>query len=227
MNKIKILEVKRLLKELDYIESDFEYRSEVISEADSEFIKCVNEFLKDHPELKEIYDKKINEKINETIKNKTHNEQTESNTKGDGRDSEEVKNSNETESDKDENSQKIQEKEENIKEVVSPKLKKLYREIVKLTHPDKVKKKKLNELYLEATMYYDNNDKIGIYKVCSELDIEYDFEEEDEDYINHKIQSLKKRIGFLESTFTWKWYRTENESDKNQILMNYIKLRLQ
>ena len=49
-----------VLKELDYIESDFEYRSEVISEADSEFIKSINEFLATHPELKEIYD--LNEK---------------------------------------------------------------------------------------------------------------------------------------------------------------------
>ena len=49
MNKLKILEVKKLLKELDYIESDFEYRSEVISEADSEFIQSVNDFLVSHP----------------------------------------------------------------------------------------------------------------------------------------------------------------------------------
>ena len=69
MSKIKLLQLKKLLKELEYIESDFEYRSELISEADNEFIKSINNFLDDHPDIKDIYDKKINEKINQSIKN--------------------------------------------------------------------------------------------------------------------------------------------------------------
>ena len=44
MSKIKLLQLKKLLKELEYIESDFEYRSELISEADNEFIKSINNF---------------------------------------------------------------------------------------------------------------------------------------------------------------------------------------
>jgi hypothetical protein len=39
MDKIKLLEIKKLFKELDYIESDYEYRNEIINEADSDFIK--------------------------------------------------------------------------------------------------------------------------------------------------------------------------------------------
>jgi len=215
MNKLKSLEIKRLLKELDYIESDLEYTSEVISEADSEFIKCVNDFLQIHPEIKDMYDKKITEKINETIKSKIEESESEENVNvGDPDDTSEEENAKE-------------EEEVSNKEDISPKLKKLYREIVKLTHPDIVSKKHLNELYIEATMYYDNNDKIGIYKICSQLNIDYDIEEEDSTYINTKIDSLKKKIGFLESTFTWKWYKTEDETERNQIMINYIKLRLQ
>jgi hypothetical protein len=30
MDKIKLLEIKKLFKELDYIESDYEYRNEII-----------------------------------------------------------------------------------------------------------------------------------------------------------------------------------------------------
>jgi len=223
MNKLKLLEVKKLLKELDYIESDFEYRSEVISEADSEFIQSVNDFLYSHPELKEIYDKKITDRINETIRNRA-----EENQEPEGEDNSETIGEDVTDNIReDERNEEARIEEVEITENISPKLKKLYREIVKLTHPDKVKKKKLNDIYIKATDYYNLSDKVGIYKICSELDIDYDIEEEDEMFISTKIDSLKKRIGFLESTFTWKWYRTTSEEEKNQILINYIKLRIQ
>jgi hypothetical protein len=225
MNKLKSLGIKKLLKELDYIESDFEYRSEVISEADSEFIKCVNYFLEKHPDLKELYDKKITDTINETIKKRTdEDKESEGEDESDRDGDREDVSDNIHEDDKD-NENEL--KEDKDTENISPKLKKLYREIVKLTHPDITKRKHLNELYIEATLYYENGDKVGIYKICSQLDIEYDIEDEDEYFISTKIDSLRKKIGFLESTFTWKWYNTENESERNQILINYIKLRIQ
>lgn len=225
MNKLKSLEIKRLLKKLDYIESDFEYTSEVISEADSEFIRCVNDFLQIHPELKDMYDKKITEKINETIKNKVEDGEEESEEIDEEENGEDNEDGDGEKDNMEEESQDINE-ETQTKENTS-KLKKLYREIVKLTHPDIVSKKHLNELYIEATMYYDNNDKIGIYKICSQLNIDYEIEEDDAEFISTKIDSLRKKIGFLESTFTWKWYKTDDEAERNQIMINYIKLRLQ
>ena len=67
MNKLKSLEIKRLLKELDFIESDYEYRNLVVHEADTQFINSITEFLSQHPELKKIYDDKVTEKINKSI----------------------------------------------------------------------------------------------------------------------------------------------------------------
>jgi hypothetical protein len=114
-----------------------------------------------------------------------------------------------------------------IKEKINNKeIKKIYREIVKLTHPDRVKKKNLNDLYIKATEYYDNNNKIGLYKICTELGIEFQLIDEDENYINQKITELRQKINFIESTFTWKWFNSQNDEEKNQILMNYIKLRI-
>jgi predicted RNA-binding protein with RPS1 domain len=216
MSKIKLLQLKKLLKELEYIESDFEYRSELISEADNEFIKSINNFLDEHPDIKDIYDKKINEKINQSIKNNQESTST----------TEEI-----------EVTQNIQEEEETIYESIidnmvsdlvetNVKLKKLYREIVKLTHPDKIKKQTLNDLYIKATEFYNFNDKIGIYRICSELNIDYDIDDDDEIFISERIDSLKKRISFLESTFTYKWFESESEDEKNKIMVEYIKLRI-
>ena len=61
MNRIKYLQTKKLLKELEWVESDYEWRNEIVCEADSEFINKINLFLEDHPDLKNIYDNKVNE----------------------------------------------------------------------------------------------------------------------------------------------------------------------
>jgi hypothetical protein len=214
MQKIESLKIKKLMKELDYIQSDVEWRNELVSDADSSFMDSINQFLEKNPEIKDLYDKKITEKLENSIKKKIEEDENGGVEIEDKNDEFEIE------------TEEVDENVENSKDI-SPKLKRLYREIVKLTHPDKVKKKKLNDLYIEATDYYNSNDKIGIYKVCSELDIEFEIEEDDEFFISDKIENLKKRINFLESTFTWKWYNCQDEVQKDQIVIDFIKLRIQ
>jgi hypothetical protein len=202
MDRIKLLEIKKLFKELDYVQSDFEYRSEIISEADTNFLNGVNSFLDGHPELKELYESKVNERVNQFIHTESYEpiiEQTDD-------DYEEL---------------------ETILDDKSPKVKKLYREIVKITHPDKSDKKSHSDIYIKATEYYDMNDKIGIYKICTELDIDYDIEYEDNIEIQKRIDDLKGRITFLESTFTYQWIRIDDELQKNEMMINFIKMRIQ
>jgi hypothetical protein len=215
VDKVKSLQIKKILKELDYVQSDFDWRNEIVGEADSLFMQRISDFLEQNPDIKELYDKKVTEKIENSIKKKIENDDTEAN----GGD---IGNTQDTFTDDFEKEEKNVEDSKNY----SPKLKRLYREIVKLTHPDRVKKKKLNDLYIEATKYYNSGDKIGVYKICSELDIEYEIEHDDEAFILDKIETLKKRIGFLESTFTWKWHNCKDDMEKNQIVINFIKLRI-
>jgi hypothetical protein len=212
VNKLKSLEIKKLLKELEFTESDFEYRNLAVSEADSLFINSINDFLGQHPELKKIYDDKITEKINKTIEKiqKKSNDETEK---------------------LDENVQDdispIEEEHKNDEDKTNiSQIKKLYRDIVKLTHPDKVKSNKHNELYIKSSKYYESGNKIGIYSICNELDIEYEIEEDDVILISEQISSIKNKINFIESTFAWQWYNCEDEMLKSQILLNFIKLKI-
>ena len=202
MNRLKDLEIKRLLKELDFIETDYEYRSEIVSEADSEFMDSINQFLSKNPELKDLYDKKVTDRIEKTINNIKNNEQQE-----------ELINEEQSKED----DVMINEK--------SPEVKKVYREIVKLTHPDKIKDKRLNDYYIKSTDLYNDNDKIGLYKICDELGIEYQIDENDTEIIEDKINTLKRKINFLESTFTWKWFNTKDEKSRERILLDFISLK--
>ena len=211
MSKLKRLEVKKLLKELDFIESDFNYKNEIVFEADSNFIKSVNDLLEKHPMLKDIINKKNSKRVDlvfsDIIKEAL------------GKDDE------------------ILEEEELVEdfineEVVSEinpkevKMKKLYRDIAKLTHPDKIVSEKLNDLYLKSTKFYKNSDITGIYYICDELGITYEIDDKDNEMISNKINNLKSRISFMESTLTWRWYHSESEKEKEQILLSYIKMQL-
>jgi hypothetical protein len=204
VNKIKQLEVKKLLKELDFIESDFDYKNEINYEADNNFIRTINDFLESQPQLKEIFNNKINQKMDFAFQKKIKN----------------IEN------------KELDENIENISEkivILNPKLekiKKLYREVVKATHPDRIKNKKLNEIYLRATHFYGLQDLIGMYMVCEELDIFYESDEEDFGSIVEKINKLKERIKFIESTLSWKWYHISDQEERNQIIIDYIKIQL-
>jgi len=63
MDSLRILELKRLFKKLEWVEADYEYQSGLISSADTLFMKSVNEFLKGYPELKEVYESNKEEPI--------------------------------------------------------------------------------------------------------------------------------------------------------------------
>jgi len=104
-------------------------------------------------------------------------------------------------------------------------LKQIYREIVKSTHPDKVKNFKLNELYIEATQACESNDIVTLYKVCSELLIDFEFDQDEINKIKERIENYKNQIGFLESTYTFKWLKSD-DSEKDKIILNFIKNRL-
>jgi hypothetical protein len=211
MSRLKQLEVKKLLKELDFIESDFNYKNEIVFEADSNFIKSVNDLLEKHPMLKEVIDKKNNKRVDSLF-------------------SDIIKEALDKDNEISEEEELVEEfiNEEVISEI-NPrevKMKKLYRDIAKLTHPDKIVSEKLNDLYLKSTKFYKNSDITGIYYICDELGITYEIDDTDNEMITGKINNLKNRISFMESTLTWRWYHSDSEKEKEQIVLSYIKMQL-
>lgn len=196
MNKIHQLEIRKLLKELDYVKSDYEYKNEIVFEADNSFMRTLNDFLDKNFVLKEMFDNKVNGKI-DTIKPKPSIEE----------DSEVY----------------LIDK---IDKVVDKNLKKIYRSIVKKTHPDKITDFRLNNLYIIASDMYDSNDIIGIYSICDQLEIPYELNVEELETLKSRISMMKDRVSFMESTFTWKWYHTDNENEKSKILIEYLKSKI-
>ena len=201
MNNLQKLESKRLLKELDFYESDLEYKSELVNHVETTFIQSVNEYLDEHPTLKDVFDEKINKRIEDTINKKILSSEF---------------------IDQD----VLSEDDEIDSKIENPKMRKLYREIVKQTHPDKIKNEKLNNLYIDAGKSYDNQDLFNIYSICDELGISYELDESENYILKDKIKSLQDKIKFIQSTFTWQWYYTEEEIEKNNIIKEYVKKQI-
>jgi enoyl reductase-like protein len=114
--------------------------------------------------------------------------------------------------------------EEKSKELNSE-LKKLYRNIAKTTHPDKVSNNRLNDLYNEATIAYDEFDIITLYKVSSELNIEFEFDDDFIDSVKSKIDNIKNSANMLENTYTFKWINS-NDEERNKIIFEFIKSKI-
>jgi hypothetical protein len=212
MDRIKELELKKLIKELDYIEENYNYVSEIVSNSDDLFTKAIDDVLEDNPSLKKAYNNKLEQALNKDLENKIK----------------ELKNEISQESEKnDDNKEEKESIEESVGKVDGDiKLKQLYRSIAKITHPDKVKDKKKNNTYINATVAYKDKDRIAMYRICDGLDINYSLDESDKDNMLGVIDSYRDKTVFLESTFTWKWFNTEDNKTKENIVMTFIKMKL-
>lgn len=193
MNLHEKLEFNKLIKELDYIDSDLVYKTSLLKNADEDFIKSVNIVLEKYPQLKSIVEEKSHKRMEILDYHR---------------------------------SQDTNASEDTVEEVITEskpeKLKSLYRQIAKSTHPDKSSQENLKELYLDAQKAYESNDILQIMSICERLKIDYEISPIEVDLVREEIKMKRDRISFLESTYTWKWF-TENSVDKkNQIIINYL-----
>ena len=105
----------------------------------------------------------------------------------------------------------------------SKKVKKLYREIVKLTHPDIIKDNRLNNIYLDATEKYNNNDEFGVYQLCQKLDIEFEFDEKERKILEKSIKTYEQRIKFLDTSYVWSFYHLKDPLERKSVVVEYLK----
>jgi len=192
MNNLKYLEIKRLIKELEFVETNFEYQSEILKITELDFNKSIYTFLRKFPELESIY-KERKEELDSILSTGTALEDI------------------------------ITETKEEIESIDSPQIKKLYRDIVKMTHPDIVNNFRLNEVYKEASEAYECSDIIKLYQISSELELNHELNDDIIQKINEKIKLLKIQTEMLNSTFTYRWIKSKQ---KDEVVLDYIKSKI-
>lgn len=109
---------------------------------------------------------------------------------------------------------------ENVKRVPSEIEKQIYRQISKLTHPDK---NSVNvEQFTAASAAYSSGNFLQLMKIAQDLEIKLQIDAETISKIETEIQDLKMQNQMLEQHLIWKWYLTE-EGEEKEALEQHIK----
>jgi hypothetical protein len=102
------------------------------------------------------------------------------------------------------------------------KVKKLYREIAKITHPDRVNSEELVELYMRATEAAEEFDLFTLFEICSRLNIEHSVEGEDREILKVKIDKKKAKLKNIEGSFIWLYAHAKTEQEKQFLINQFV-----
>ena len=113
-------------------------------------------------------------------------------------------------------------KDSEINENTKRKIKKIYRDIVKLTHPDKVDSELLKSYYVDATKAYDDNDLLELFVISGKLQINVDLSNDDIELLNNLINIKKTEIKKIEYSYIWLWINAKTDEQKQIIINSFI-----
>ncbi len=196
MNNLKKLEERRLIREFDYVKSDYDFKSECHIHREREFLTEVGLFLEKHPDLKAAYGRRIDSlSVPESVCSQESESQTFENFS-------------------------------DVSISGKSKIKSMYRSIVKSTHPDKVSDSRLNEIYVDATNAYDSESLVRLMSICDKMNIPYEISESETEIIHQEINNIRRRADFFENTFSWKWSQQRDETVRQLLVLSYIKNQL-
>jgi hypothetical protein len=110
----------------------------------------------------------------------------------------------------------------NVDDETKKKLKKIYKEIVKKTHPDKINSEVYLDMYIKSKKAYEENNIIDLYSICIDLKIDFDYDDNDIKSMVEIINDKKDKLKNLESSYLWLWVHSNDESEKEKIVNLFI-----
>lgn len=109
-----------------------------------------------------------------------------------------------------------------VSENTKVRIKKIYRNIVKLTHPDKTESEELKDLYIQATEAYEAYDIFELCFISKKLNIKVKLSLDETNTLNELIDSKKNEIKKIESSFIWLWITATNDIEQNNLVDRFI-----
>jgi hypothetical protein len=91
------------------------------------------------------------------------------------------------------------------------KLKDLYKQLSKHTHPDKGGDE---SDFNEVKEYYDKEDLLGLISLAGQFNIKYDLEDEDEEILIKSVYGLESKIKTTQGTLSWAYFTGEKKKKK-------------
>ena len=93
-------------------------------------------------------------------------------------------------------------------------IKKLYRKIVELTHPDKAKDQE--DIFRDATRAYKEENLAMLLEIASDLRIKInELSDESIELVQENIQDLETKVEELKQSTAWAWYNCKSSEEKD------------
>jgi hypothetical protein len=208
--KLSSLEIKRLIQQYALLKTEEEYKNELITENKPIFLEKVSELKKEMFPEKE----KINEEQKEEKKEETKQEENK----------EKGKTEENNEENKEEESDVLTKKDDDhLSASTKSKIKRMYRDIVKITHPDRDTSNKYLDLHIKATNAFEENNLFELCEICNELGINFEIDSEDIEALSKIVQEKNNKNRIMEGSFIWLWINAKDEKDKENIVKLFIK----
>ena len=182
-NRLKQLEIKKLLTEYDYLNIDGEIKQEIIDKYKSVFMEDLKEYENPNKE------KTVEENVGEPM-----------------------------------NTEKVAEKlikDEDLSDHTKKRMKKMFRDVMKKTHPDKVKSEELVEIYIKSKEAYELNDLLSLSHYANKLNIEVRLNVVEIKILKDLLLKKKKSLEAIESSWLWLWYNSKTKEEKKKVVELY------
>jgi hypothetical protein len=106
---------------------------------------------------------------------------------------------------------------------VHNKAKKMYREISKITHPDRDPEGIYTEIFSTAATAYENCKIFELYEICEQLGIKYDVSLDEIKIMKESIETTREKIKTIENSFAYMWSIYENEKARDLIVKQFVR----
>ena len=201
---MKRIEKDLILKDLEYINNEYDIKTQKLT-------SIMSLFMDEEPEV-------IKQVVNEEVKNAEEK-------------AEKIKNE-EEQKEQSENSTEEPKEEPIIEEIETDNvtidlpmdIKTLYRKIVMMIHPDKNKNNRnlelYSDLYRRVIKAKDENDKAEIIYIAYKLKIPDVYDVEDEHFGSVRKKIKEKELSSTNMTYNsfWVWYHTDNQTLKRMMV---------
>ena len=180
-DKLKQLEIKKLLTEYDYLIIDEEMKQEIIDEYKPGFMEGLGKETSEE-------EKEEQQKSQESTEKKELEKLI---------------------------------KDEDLSEDTKKRMKKMFREIMKKTHPDKVKSEELIDIYIKSKEAYDTNNLLELSYNASKLNISIDLSVLEIEILKDLIKQKRESLETIEKSWLWMWYKAGTETEKDNVIKLY------
>jgi hypothetical protein len=224
------LYMKKLFSELEFLTVDHDFKKQMFDKYQIEFNQKIVDFLDDNPEIKKEYESIVNQANPQPMTPEEIEKQIQEEAERSPEEQQEI----EDKKKEIEDALKEEQYAENLEKrtfTEDPDIKRIYREIVKMTHPDKIKRESndrqtaLKKYYLEATEAYNSQNLYQIVRIATLLNLDIgDLSDENLDRLENDLRRLRGEVKQIESTLVWKYFEELRDNVQRKILIKQFVL---